>query len=196
MKAYGVTRVSVNPQTMSDEVLAAIGRRHTAADVQRAVELTRKAGNFALNMDLIAGLPLDTQVGFARTLDTVLALGPENITVHTLAMKNGSRLSEKPESLPTPETVGRMLDRANEVLRRAGYEPYYLYRQKYMSGGFENVGWTKPGYNNLYNICMMEELCPVIALGAGGSSKTPAADGSIQRRVNPKYPREYIERNL
>jgi len=196
LKKYGVTRVSVNPQTMSDDVLHAIGRHHTAEDVLQAVRMVRQAGDFSVNMDLIAGLPTDTESGFAQTMDIVLGIGPENITVHTLALKNGSRLSEHPEQQPAPEVVGRMLDGATRLLRAAGYAPYYLYRQKYMSGGFENVGWAKRDYVNLYNICMMEELCPVLALGAGGSTKLPDAGGSVVRRSNPKYPKEYIERIL
>jgi oxygen-independent coproporphyrinogen-3 oxidase len=147
-------------------------------------------------MDLIAGLPKDDYDSFCRTIRTVLALEPENITVHTLALKNGSRLAEHPETLPDGETVGRMVDYAAQALTQAGYAPYYLYRQKYMSGGFENVGWTKSWCMNLYNIFMMEELCPVIAMGAGGSTKITAADGSVQRHLNPKYPKEYIERMM
>lgn len=194
LKKWGVTRVSVNPQTMSDEVLEAIGRRHTAQDVVNALDIVRATGDFEVNMDLIAGLPRDTYEGFCRTLEQVLALDPENVTVHTLALKNGSRLAENPEVLPDGETVGRMVDHAGHVLASAGYEPYYLYRQKYMSGGFENVGWAKPGTENLYNILMMEELCPILAMGAGGSTKITGADGSVRRRINPKYPKEYIER--
>ena len=194
LKAHGVTRVSVNPQTMSDEVLQAIGRFHTAQDVVDALALVRQAGGFQVNMDLIAGLPKDTPERFADTLRRVLALDPENITVHTLAIKNGSRLAENPQDLPSGAQVGQMLDLAEDALRGAGYEPYYLYRQKYMSGGFENVGWMKPGCENLYNIIMMEGLCPVIAMGAGGSTKLTAPDGSVKRSVNPKYPKEYIER--
>ena len=194
LKDHGVTRVSVNPQTMSDEVLAAIGRRHTAQDILDALALVRAAGDFAVNMDLIAGLPKDTEDGFARTLDTVLALGPENITVHTLAMKNGSRLAEHPETLPDGAAVGRMVDHARERLTAAGYVPYYLYRQKYMSGGFENVGWRKGVHVNLYNIMMMEELCPIAAMGAGASTKLMGPNGAVKRRMNPKYPKEYIER--
>ncbi len=194
LKSRGVTRVSVNPQTMSDEVLQAIGRRHTAQDILDALALVRAAGDFQVNMDLIAGLPRDTEEGFGRTLETVLALAPENITVHTLALKNGSRLAERPEELPGAEAVGRMLDRSMEILRAAGYRPYYLYRQKYMSGGFENVGWAKPGTENLYNILMMEEICPIEAMGAGASTKLAGPDGAVYRRINPKYPKEYIER--
>ncbi len=194
LKKWGVTRVSVNPQTMSDEVLEAIGRRHTAKDVTDALEIVRAAGDFEVNMDLIAGLPKDTYDTFRETMEKVLALEPENITVHTLALKNGSRLAENPEILPDGETVGKMVDYASEVLEKAGYVPYYLYRQKYMSGGFENVGWAKPGTENLYNILMMEELCPIHAMGAGGSTKITGPDGSVRRRINPKYPKEYIER--
>ena len=194
LRRYGVTRVSVNPQTMSDEVLEAIGRKHTAQDVLDALAQVREAGGFQVNMDLIAGLPKDTEAGFAKTLDTVLSLAPENITVHTLAMKNGSRLAEHPETLPSAEAVGRMVDMAAERLRGAGYVPYYLYRQKYMSGGFENVGWRRGGTVNLYNIMMMEELCPILAMGAGASTKLEGPDGAVYRRINPKYPKEYIER--
>ena len=194
LKAHGVTRVSVNPQTMSDEVLEAIGRRHTARDILDALALVRAAGDFEVNMDLIAGLPRDTEEGFRRTLETVLDLAPENITVHTLAMKNGSRLAEHPEELPSAEAVGRMVEHSMAALRSAGYGPYYLYRQKYMSGGFENVGWAMPGTENLYNILMMEELCPIEAMGAGASTKLTGPDGAVYRRINPKYPKEYIER--
>ena len=194
LKAHGVTRVSVNPQTMSDEVLEAIGRKHTAQDVLDALALVRQAGGFQVNMDLIAGLPKDTPEGFERTLETVLSLEPENVTVHTLAIKNGSFLAERPELLPDAEAVGRMTDFALERLKSAGYVPYYLYRQKYMSGGFENVGWRRGGTVNLYNIMMMEELCPILAMGAGASTKLEGPDGAVCRRMNPKYPKEYIER--
>ena len=194
LRAHGVGRVSVNPQTMSDEVLAAIGRRHTARDIVDALALVRAAGDLQVNMDLIAGLPGDTPEGFADTLEKVLALAPENVTVHTLAIKNGSYLAQRPEALPGAADVGRMVDLAGRRLAEAGYAPYYLYRQKYMSGGFENVGWARPGTGSLYNIVMMEELCPVLAMGAGGSTKLTGPDGSVRRRMNPKYPKEYIER--
>ncbi|MCD7749645.1 MAG: coproporphyrinogen dehydrogenase HemZ, partial [Oscillospiraceae bacterium] len=194
LKNHGVTRVSVNPQTMSDAVLETIGRRHTARDVVDALSLVRRAGDFQVNMDLIAGLPGESEAGFQQSLDTVLALEPENVTVHTLAIKNGSRLAEHPQALPDGAAVGRMVDYAVERLTEAGYVPYYLYRQKYMSGGWENVGWARLGTENLYNILMMEELAPIYAMGAGGSTKIPGPDGSIRRRMNPKYPKEYIER--
>lgn len=193
LRAHGVDRVSVNPQSMSDEVLDAIGRRHTAADIVSALSDVRSVGGFAVNMDLIAGLPADSEGGFRRTLETVTALAPENITVHTLAMKRGSRLNLERGALPCPDEVGGMLTFAMDTLLAGGWRPYYLYRQKFMSGGFENVGWTKPGYENLYNICIMEELCSIIAMGAGGSTKLAGGRGRIVRDVAPKYPREYID---
>ena len=196
LRAHDVSRVSVNPQTMSDKVLQAIGRRHTARDVTEALALVRAAGAFEVNMDLIAGLPEDSLESFTDTVEAVLALGPENVTVHTLAIKNGSYLAQRPEKLPSAETVGQMVSLAGQRLAQAGYGPYYLYRQKYMSGGFENVGWAKPGTGSLYNILMMEELCPVIAMGAGASTKLTGPDGSVRRRMNPKYPKEYIERMM
>ena len=192
LRRHGVDRVSVNPQTMSDTVLAAIGRRHTAADILRALEAVRRVGGFAVNMDLIAGLPADSLEGFASTVEQVLALAPENITVHTLSIKRGSRIALEGALLPDGEEVAAMLALAGARLRPAGYGPYYLYRQKFMSGGFENVGWTKKGYKNLYNICIMEELCSILAMGAGGSTKLigPAGGKNI-RLTAPKYPLEY-----
>ena len=195
LAAHGVGRVSVNPQTMADHVLAAMGRSHRAADILRAYDDVRAAGRFDVNMDLIAGLPLDTAEGFAQSLEQVLSLAPENITVHTLALKKGSALMTGGVSLPTPETVAAMLELAWSRLRAAGYVPYYLYRQKYMSGGFENVGWCLPGHENQYNIIMMEELHTVLSLGGGGMTKLVDREkGSIRRLSNPKYPKEYIER--
>ena len=193
LRAHGVSRVSVNPQTMRDSVLEAIGRRHTAADVLRALELVRAAGGLQVNMDLIAGLPSDDPAGFRATLEQVLALGAENVTVHTLSLKKGSRILLEGTRLPDGAEVGAMLDLAAGALRGAGYAPYYLYRQKFMSGGFENVGWCRPGTENLYNICIMEELCGILAMGAGGSTKLTIGDGRLKRRIAPKYAKEYID---
>ena len=193
LRRHGVDRVSVNPQTMSDTVLEAIGRRHSAADIVSALEKVRRVGGFAVNMDLIAGLPTDTVQGFANTVDQVLALSPENVTVHTLSLKKGSRITLEGSALPTAAEVGAMLDIAQEKLRAADYAPYYLYRQKFMSGGFENVGWSREGYINLYNICIMEELCSIVAMGGGGSTKLVRHDGGRNIRImEPKYPLEYI----
>ena len=193
LRRFGVDRVSVNPQTMDDRVLAIIGRRHTAADIESALSLVREVGGFAVNMDLIAGLPGDTVEGFRDTVERVLALGAENITVHTLSLKKGSRITMEGAPLPGADEVARMLDLASDRLRAEGYAPYYLYRQKFMSGGFENTGWTKPGFVNLYNICIMEELCSIVAMGGGGSTKLVRRDGGRNiRLMAPKYPLEYV----
>ncbi|MCI8970502.1 MAG: coproporphyrinogen dehydrogenase HemZ [Oscillibacter sp.] len=195
LKAHGVHRVSVNPQTMEESVLRAIGRRHGSGDIEEAMELAARCGFPHVNMDLIAGLPEDTAEGFRRSLDRCLEFGTDNVTVHTLALKKGSRILLEGLTIPGPEAVGEMLDYAEPALRNAGYAPYYLYRQKYMSGSFENIGWTRPGGECLYNIYIMSELCSILSFGAGGSTKmVDPARRLIQRRFNPKYPKEYTER--
>ena len=194
LRAHGVDRVSVNPQTMSDRVLALIGRRHTAADIVTALDRVRADGGFDVNMDLIAGLPGDSAALFRETLEKVLTLGAENITVHTLSLKKGSRITMEQTELPGVKEVGAMLDYAAARLTAAGYAPYYLYRQKFMSGGFENIGWARDGRVNLYNICIMEELRSILAMGGGGSTKLIRPDGGRNLRLmTPKYPLEYIE---
>lgn len=193
LRAHNTTRVSINPQTMEDNVLAAIGRRHTADDIRRAMEQVRAANFPHVNMDLIAGLPEDTPEGFARSLDEVILMGADNITVHTLSLKKGSRIMLEGSRIPGADEVAQMLDYADPTLRKHGFAPYYLYRQKYMSGSFENVGWTKPGGTGLYNIYIMEELHSILSLGAGGSTKM-VGGGQIRRAFNAKYPREYIDR--
>ena len=185
--------MSINPQTMVDSVLKACGRPHTAQDVLRAYREAVDAGFTAINMDLIAGLPTDDFSGFRHSLDTVAALNPANITVHTLALKKGADLFEKRTGLSTADAVTQMVDYANETLRSLGYNPYYLYRQKYMSGSFENVGWSKNDLDCLYNIYMMEEVHTIISLGGGGMNKVNFPDGSLQRFHNPKFPEQYIE---
>ena len=195
LKRRGCDRVSVNPQSMSDAVLAAMGRAHRAADILGAFALVRESGIGCVNMDLIAGLPGDSADGFRSSLDRVLELGPENVTVHTLALKKGSRLMEGDTPLPAGEDVAAMLDYAWAALRESGQIPYYLYRQKYMSGSFENVGWCLPGTESLYNICMMEELHTIVSLGGGGVTKlVDRHTGYIQRVANAKYPQEYIQK--
>ena len=195
LKAHGVTRVSVNPQTMEDHVLRAIGRRHTAADIEAAMELVAGYGFPHVNMDLIAGLPADTPEGFRRSLDRCLAFGTDNVTVHTLALKKGSRILLEGLPIPGPEDVAAMLDYAATALRKAGYSPYYLYRQKYMSGSFENTGWCRPGAECWYNVQIMSELCSILSFGAGGSTKmVEPGTNHIERVFNLKYPKEYTER--
>ena len=190
---HGADRMSINPQTMEDHVLRACGRPHKAADVVRAYGEAVDAGFKAINMDLIAGLPEDSVEGFKRSLDAVAALNPANITVHTLALKKGADLFERRVNLPTAEEVTEMVAYANEKLRQLGYKPYYLYRQKYMSGSFENVGWSKDGLDCLYNIYMMEEVHTILSLGGGGMNKVNLPGGKIERFHNPKFPEQYIE---
>ena len=189
----GVTRVSVNPQTLSRPVLDAIGRKHTPEQFFTAFSLARAAGFRSVNTDLIAGLPGDSAEGFASGLERILSLAPENVTVHTLARKRASRLAAEQAAVCPPETVEAMLDYAVSRLRESGYAPYYLYRQKFSEGGFENTGWTKPGHTCVYNLCMMEELSSVLALGAGGVTKA-ITGRRIERIAHCKYPLEYIER--
>jgi oxygen-independent coproporphyrinogen-3 oxidase len=191
---HGVSRVSVNPQTFSDDVLREIGRRHSTEDTYRAMDTVRSAGFETVNMDLIAGLPGDTISGFRASLDAAISLSPENITVHALSRKRGSRVKLEETPVPPGAEVSEMLDYAAATLRKNGYAPYYLYRQKFSSGGFENTGWTKPGHVNLYNIAMMDEAMTVLSLGGGGVSKLIRDSGKIIRIFNPKYPYEYIER--
>ena len=191
--AHGADRMSINPQTMEDHVLRACGRPHKAADVIRAYGEAVDAGFKAINMDLIAGLPQDNFDGFKRSLDAVAALNPANITVHTLALKKGADLFEKREGLSSAEAVTAMVDYANATLRSLGYNPYYLYRQKYMSGSFENVGWSRDDLDCLYNIYMMEEVHTILSLGGGGMNKVNFPDGSLKRFHNPKFPEQYIE---
>ncbi len=195
LKAHGVGRISVNPQTLEEHVLRAIGRRHTAMDAARAMELVERYGFPHVNMDLIAGLPEDTAEGFCRSLDGCLRFGADNITVHTLALKKGSRLLLEGGPIPPPEAVSQMLSYAGPALRSAGYGPYYLYRQKYMSGSFENTGWTRPGGTCLYNVYIMSELCSILSFGAGGSTKmVEMGTNRISRSFNLKYPKEYTQR--
>lgn len=194
IRAGGADRVSINPQTMEDAVLERIGRRHSAQDVVRAYEQARAAGFPVINMDTIAGLDGDTPEGFAHTIEQLVQLDPENITVHTLAIKRGADLSDRAGNAAQQDTVAQMLDFAMDCLPRAGYGPYYLYRQKFSAGGFENVGWCKPDTESFYNIAMMEEIQTILSCGAGGVSKRVERDtGRITRYNAPKYPREYLQ---
>ena len=190
---HGADRMSINPQTMVDAVLKASARPHAAADVLRAYQEAVDAGFAAINMDLIAGLPKDTVEGFKRSLDAVAALNPANITVHTLALKKDADLFQRREHLPTAEDVTQMVAYASEKLSALGYKPYYLYRQKYMSGSFENVGWSRDNSDCLYNIYMMEEVHTIVSVGGGSISKVNLPDGKLIRFPNPKFPEQYIE---
>ncbi len=194
IRDLGAGRMSINPQSMNDVILRGVGRCHTAAEIERAYREAAEAGFASINMDLIAGLPGDDPDSFARSLERVLALGPSNITVHTLALKKGADLFAKRGALPAEQDVETMVRTANETLSAAGYAPYYLYRQKYMSGSLENVGWARDGDICLYNIYMMEELHSILALGGGAVSKRMLSPTKLERQCNPKYPKEYVER--
>ena len=195
LKACGVDRISINPQSFSDSVLAAVGRRHTAAEVEQKFALARAMGFRNVNMDLIAGLAGDTPEGFAASVNRAIALGPENITVHTLALKRAADLVTGGGQTGSAAYTPQMVELAGEALSRGGYAPYYMYRQSKSLGNLENVGWTKPGRACLYNIYMMEETHTVLSCGAGAVVKLKAPRGELIERVyNFKYPYEYISR--
>ena len=193
IRAHGADRMSINPQSMVDSVLKKSGRPHQAADVVQAYHWAVDAGFEDINMDLIAGLPGDDFDGFRYSLDTIADLDPANITVHTLALKKGADLFERKVELPTAAEVTKMVDYSTETLRARSYKPYYLYRQKYMSGSFENVGWSRDGRDCLYNIYMMEEMHTILSLGGGGMNKVNLPGGRLERFHNPKFPEQYIE---
>ena len=201
LKDRAVTRISVNPQTFSDETLKSIGRVHTGADTIRAYELARGLGFDDINMDLIAALPGEDLRDFEHTLQTVEALAPESVTVHSLAIKRSSRLHERlhveagaHNQVSVPEAQ-QMISMARERLARGGWRPYYLYRQKYMAGNLENVGYARPGKACLYNIGNMEETASVLALGAGAITKWLfPRQLRIERAPNVKNIEQYIAR--
>ena len=194
IKEYGATRISINPQTFSDEVLANIGRKHSAQDILDCYADARRAGHEDINMDLIAGLPGDTVEGFEYSLRQAIALQPENITVHTLTLKRASRIVIEDQKENDYADVAAMLEKCH-LLAEAGYRPYYLYRQKNTLQNLENVGWCKPGHEGYYNIYIMEEVQTILSAGAGGSTKLVADGGKrMQRIFNFKYPNEYIQR--
>lgn len=196
LKRHGVSRISVNPQTMKDETLRLIGRRHTTAQVEEAFRLARDMGFDNINMDLILGLPGEDAGDVADTVDAVCALGPDSLTVHSLAVKRASKLRRWIE-----ENGTGCLNNTDETMAiaaagagRMGMYPYYLYRQKNMAGNFENVGYAKPGKYGIYNILIMEEMQTIMALGAGSISKVVLPGGRIERADNVKDVNLYIEK--
>lgn len=197
LKSGGVTRISINPQTLNDAVLNRIGRRHTTAQTLSAFALARSLGFGNINMDLIVGLPGDTLPSFRSTMDGVLRLDPESVTVHTLALKRSSSIFQD-ESRPAEneaELPAQMLEYADRRLAEHGYEPYYLYRQSRMVGNLENTGWAKPGFESPYNVYIMDETHSILACGAGASTKLRDPNSErIERIFNFKYPYEYISR--
>lgn len=192
-KEYGVNRICVNPQTFNDETLKKIGRKHTAEQTLSAYAMAEKYG-FDINIDLIAGLADETAEDFAYSLERAISLSPAAITVHTLSLKSGAKLKENTKKLFVAG-IGEMINISREKLTAAGYEPYYLYRQKYQAGGFENVGWAKRGKACVYNIDVMEEITDNIAVGANAISKRLFGDEDrIERYATPKDIPTYISK--
>ncbi|MBR0424952.1 MAG: coproporphyrinogen dehydrogenase HemZ [Clostridia bacterium] len=189
LKAHGIGRISINPQTMNDETLRRIGRAHTAAEIRETYALARAVGFDSINMDLIAGLPGEDENDFARTLEEIIALRPDNLTVHTLAVKRSSRLKEQLERYPLPskESVTHMIDMGFDAAKRIGLWPYYMYRQKYQNGNLENVGYAGRETICMYNIDMMEETTSILAHGANAMTKRIFnAERRVERIAAPK----------
>ncbi|MBR3909525.1 MAG: coproporphyrinogen dehydrogenase HemZ, partial [Clostridia bacterium] len=195
IKKMGATRISINPQTMNDNVLSYIGRNHTASQTVEAFNLARELGFDNINTDLIAGLPTDTFESFKVTLSRVLEMNPESVTVHSLSMKRSSNLSTSgnlPE-LEAGKTAGMMVDYALETLSKNEILPYYMYRQSKTVGNLENVGYSKKGYECLYNVFIMDETHTILSCGASAVTKLREPFGNqIERIFNYKYPYEYI----
>lgn len=196
LKKHNVGRISINPQTFSNSVLDAIGRKHSAELTIDKYNLAREIGFDCINMDLIAGLPTDTFESFKNSVDKAISLGAENITVHTLALKRSSTIVTQNESdCVTEKDVSKMLDYAKKALVENGYHPYYMYRQSKALGNFENVGWCKERKECKYNVLMMEEYEHILSVGAGSVTKllSPGIE-KIERIFNYKFPFEYISR--
>ena len=193
MKDAGVERISINPQSMNEQTLRKIGRSHTPEEIEECFSLARNIGFKTINADLIAGLPDETPDMFFYTLDRVLKLQAENITVHTLALKRGSKMFEENSATARVEDVQKMVEGAQDILISRGYEPYYLYRQKYMTGNFENIGYALKNHTGVYNIDIMEETTDILALGCGAVSKRIFGE-RIERAFNFKSIYEYISR--
>ncbi|MCR5216529.1 MAG: coproporphyrinogen dehydrogenase HemZ [Lachnospiraceae bacterium] len=195
LKEHGVKRVSVNPQTMNQKTLDEIGRFHSVEDVKRAYALARSVGFESINMDIILGLPGEGEQELAHTLREIEEMHPDNLTVHSLAVKRAANLSRRKEeyrgTMHNDETFTNM---AADCAKRLGMRPYYMYRQKNMTGNMENVGYAIPGTECLYNVLIMEEVQTIIACGAGGSSKFVYGDNRIERAENVKYVRDYMDR--
>ncbi|MDR0987542.1 MAG: coproporphyrinogen dehydrogenase HemZ [Ruminococcus sp.] len=195
IKANGATRISINPQTLNDDVLKKIGRNHTSKDFYNAYNMAVKLGFDNINTDLIAGLPGDDIGSFCQTIDGIIKLSPKNITIHTLTLKRASKLSNFTELYNESEVIHRMSEYSFRKITENGYAPYYLYRQKNNIGNGENVGYAKSGYESMYNIYIMEEKQTIIACGAGGSTKIFEAEhDKLTRIFNYKYPYEYISK--
>lgn len=197
LKENKVDRISINPQTVNDEVLKTIGRKHTAQQFFDAFELARKCGFDNINTDLIAGLPTDTPESFKNSLDSIVRLNAECITVHTLCMKRASRLTTEGVTLDLQQArdAREMLAYTQNILGQNEYIPYYMYRQSRMVGNLENVGWSKKGFESLYNVYVMDETHTILACGSCGVTKLKRNNPDYLERIfNFKYPYEYIDR--
>lgn len=197
LKENKIDRISINPQTVNDEVLKTIGRKHTAQQFFDAFELARKCGFDNINTDLIAGLPTDTPESFKNSLDSIVRLNAECITVHTLCMKRASRLTTEGVTLDLQQArdAREMLAYTQNILGQNEYIPYYMYRQSRMVGNLENVGWSKRGFESLYNVYVMDETHTILACGSGGVTKLKRNNPDYLERIfNFKYPYEYIDR--
>lgn len=197
IRRSGVGRISINPQTLNDEILKSIGRRHTVEQVYQAMDMAKTVGFENINMDLIAGLQGDTFESYKNTVDGVIGMKPESITIHTLAMKRAAGMVTEhiAQYNAEGELAARMLDYGEEQLTKIGYEPYYLYRQSGMVGNLENVGWSKPGSEGVYNVFIMDETHTILAVGGGAVTKLKQPRvNNIERIFNYKYPYEYISR--
>ena len=195
--AIGVTRISVNPQTLNDDILKEIGRKHTASDFYRAYEIARASGIRDINVDIIAGLPTDDFKSFSNTVDKVIELAPTNITVHTFSVKKASDALRKNSNIYSASggDAAKCVSYSQLKAKFAGYKPYYMYRQKNTVGNLENVGFSTEGNEGLYNIFMMEEVQTIFAVGAGSVTKLVSIEGNntkIKRLFQPKYPYEYL----
>ncbi len=191
IKEYGADRISINPQTLNNDVLKVIGRRHTSEEALKAFELARKEGFRNINTDLIAGLPTETPESFRNTLDRIIDISPESITVHTLTLKRAANLfTQGEENISNP--ASEMVDYSIEKLMDNNYHPYYMYRQKNTLDNLENIGYAKKGYENYYNIYIMDETQTIIGAGSGASTKLVYPDNRINRIHNYKFPYEYI----
>ncbi|WP_026497559.1 coproporphyrinogen dehydrogenase HemZ [Butyrivibrio sp. WCD2001] len=188
MKECGVDRISVNPQTMSDETLKRIGRQHTVEQFINAYNMAREEGFDNINMDIILGLPGETEADVEHTMQEIIKLNPDDLTVHSLSVKRGSRLAEhiRNNGFFVAGDTGRMMEIAKEGAAEMGLTPYYLYRQKNISGNLENTGYAREGKAGIYNILMMEEVQSIVALGAGTVTKRVYGDGRIERCDNVK----------
>ncbi|MCR4652003.1 MAG: coproporphyrinogen dehydrogenase HemZ [Lachnospiraceae bacterium] len=196
LRKLGITRISVNPQTMNEETLGIIGRKATAAATIEAYELARDCGHDNINMDLIMGLPNEGTVEVRDTLEKVTRLSPDSLTVHSLAIKRASRLAQMIDDMgyETMKNTDEIMKMTEDAAANLGMEPYYLYRQKNMSGNFENVGYARPGKFGIYNILIMEEVQSIVAIGAGTVSKRVFPDGRIERCDSVKDVNLYIEK--